>query len=472
MPPLAVSLEARLAQLEIKRFRVGDTFNLDDALQRIRNDLHGGQLEVFDDLTTREIGVPAGYGAGKTIAMCAKAVQLAALNQGFTIAAMEPTGPQLADIWFPKFDAFLEKYGIPYTFYVSRKGTGLPEHVLHLPKGDTRIVARSIENWRRIVGPDWAAALLDESDTIKESIIRLAYDKILGRIRVGNVSQIISFSTPEGFAWHYKTFGTQEAKKDPSKRKIKMRTVDNPHNPASYIQSLKERYTGPMLKAYMDGEYVNLTTGQVYDRFNREHHVRPLPPLRNRFGRPYEGTPGLPHPHETIICGMDFNVGNCNAVLAVRRGRELWVFDVVAKAHDTDAMGQEIRKRFPDARILGYPDASGKRGSTNSSRSDIDILEGYNISNMAPAANPPVRDRVAAVQAALLNGLGETRLWITPDCQPLIECLELQSYTEKGEPDKESGYDHLNDALGYPIHRLFEIGKPRAGKAVGGIRLY
>jgi len=472
MPALAATLEARLAQLELQRRGGPAHFDVDATLARIRADLHGGQVDIFDDITTREIGVPAGYGAGKTLAMCAKAFQLAVLNPGFVGAAMEPVGPQLNDIWFPKFDKFLEKYGIPYTFYVSRKGSGLPEHVLHLPQGDTVIVARTIENYRRIVGPDWAWALLDEADTIKEKIMAKAYEKILGRIRVGNVSQVIAFSTPEGFSWHYKTYGTQEALADPGKRKIKMRTADNKHNPPDYIKNLQERYTGPMLLAYLEGEYVNLTTGQVYDRFNRAQHVRPLPMLQNRFGRDFEGTPGQPHPHETIIAGMDFNVGNCNAVLMVLRGKVLWVFDLVTKAHDTDAMGKEIRRRYPDAKIHGYPDASGAQRSTNSTRSDIAILQSYDIHNMAPAANPPVRDRVNAVQAALMNGLGETRLFIAPNCEPLIECLELQSWTDKGEPDKDSGFDHLNDALGYPIHRLFEVGKPLAGKAVKGYRVY
>jgi hypothetical protein len=37
-----------------------------DLLQRIRDDLHPGQLEFVDDQTTQILGVSAGYGAGKT----------------------------------------------------------------------------------------------------------------------------------------------------------------------------------------------------------------------------------------------------------------------------------------------------------------------------------------------------------------------------------------------------------------------
>jgi hypothetical protein len=73
------------------------------ALQRIRDDLHPGQLEFVDDQTTQILGVSAGYGAGKTRALCAKAVHLAAVNQGFIGAVMEPTGPLVRDIWHVRF---------------------------------------------------------------------------------------------------------------------------------------------------------------------------------------------------------------------------------------------------------------------------------------------------------------------------------------------------------------------------------
>jgi hypothetical protein len=62
---------------------------------------------------------------------------------------------------------------------------------------------------------------------------------------------------------------------------------------------------------------------------------------------------------------------------------------------------------------------------------------------------------VNVVQALLLNAKGETRFWISPECPRLIEALERQPYNEQGEPDKKTGYDHPNDAVGYPLHRLF-----------------
>ena len=56
--------------------------------------------------------------------------------------------------------------------------------------------------------------------------------------------------------------------------------------------------------------------------------------------------------------------------------------------------------------------------------------------------------------------------------QTLDRMLELQSYDEKsGDPDKQNGYDHLNDALGYLVYREFNIIHARAGRRTG-IRIY
>ena len=64
---------------------------------------------------------------------------------------------------------------------------------------------------------------------------------------------------------------------------------------------------------------------------------------------------------------------------------------------------------------------------------------------------------MASVQALLENGKGEVRLQVAANCKRTIECLELQSYTEAGDPDKDAGYDHMNDALGYLVYRDFSM---------------
>jgi len=423
-----------------------------DLVARIRADLHPGQLAFVDDTATQILGISAGYGAGKTRALCAKAVMLAAVNQGFIGCVMEPTGPLIRDIWQTDFEAFLEAYDIPYTF----RASPLPEYMLHLPGGDTKILCRSFENWSRIIGLNLAWVLADEIDTVTPSIANKAFPKILGRLRSGNVRQFGAASTPEGFRWMWNTFGSDEARARPDRHLIKMRTADNPHLPPDFIERLKANYDPTLLLAYLDGEFCNLTTGQVYDRFDRAKHVTATVPDISR---------------EPVRVGIDFNVGNMSAVIAVRLGSGLLVIDEIAGAHDTDALAQEIRRRHPQQQVYIYPDASGGSRSTNASQTDIQILESYGMSNQSPRSNPPVRDRVAAVQALLENGKGQVRLQVAQGCRRVIECLELQCYSDKGEPDKDAGFDHMNDALGYLVWREFNPLHAGAGRGTG-VRLY
>ena len=429
-----------------------ESIDVSSLLARIREDLHPGQLAFVDDQTSSILGVSAGYGAGKTRALCAKAVHLAAVNQGFIGVVMEPTGPLIRDIWQSDFDDFLEAYDIPYTF----RASPLPEYMLHLPGGDTKILCRSFENWQRIIGINAAWILTDEIDTVAPAIANKAFPKILGRLRAGNIRQFAAASTPEGFRWMWQTFASEDGKGRNDRRLIRMRTQDNPYLPADFIERLEANYDPQLLKAYLDGEFVNLTTGQVYDRFDRAKHVTAIE---------------APSYREPLRIGVDFNVGNMSAVISYRNGKTLQVFDEISGAHDTDALAQTIKARYPDHRLYVYPDASGGNRSTNASQTDIAILESYGMSNQSPRANPPVRDRVAAMQALMENGKGEIRLHIDHSCHKLIECLELQSYSEKGEPDKDGGYDHMNDAIGYLVWREFNPLHAGAGRGTG-VRVY
>ena len=254
----------------------------------------------------------------------------------------------------------------------------------------------------------------------------------------------------------WNTFGSEEAQERTDRKLIRMRTRDNPYLPQDFIERLQANYDPSLLKAYLEGQFCNLTTGQVYDRFSRDKHV----------------TTSIPDVStEPLRVGVDFNIGNMSAVIGVRLGSKLLLIDEISKAHDTDAMAQAIQSRAQGRKVYIYPDASGGNRSTNASRTDIQILESYGFSNQSPKANPPIRDRVASVQALLENGKGEVRLQVAANCKRTIECLELQSYTEAGDPDKDAGYDHMNDALGYLIYRDFSMLNARAGRGTG-IRLY
>ena len=420
-----------------------------EALARVQEGMLPHQVAFCEDTEHRKLGLVCGFGAGKTYGLVCKSVHMAAMNVGHVSALFEPIAPMLRDILQRTMDELLEKWEIPFDFRVSP----LPEYTLHFAEGSHTILLRTMETANRIRGQNLCAVGFDEADTANKNVATQAMRMALARLRDGNVQQFYAATTPEGFGWAYETF---EKNASDDTALIRAKTSDNPYLPEGFIDSLLENYPEQLIKAYLDGVFVNLNTGQVYDRFDRTKHViTELPNVDN----------------EPLRIGIDFNVNNTNAVVGCRLGNQLLLIDEISGAHDTDALAQEIQRRFPDRRIYVYPDASGGNRSTNASRTDIQILESYGFSNQSPRSNPAVRDRVLAVQGLLENSKGQVRVQISHKCKRLIECLELQSWNSKGEPDKEAGYDHFCDALGYLIVREFSPLNARAGRGTG-IRLY
>jgi hypothetical protein len=424
----------------------------DEAIERINQDLLPHQSKFCDDLDHRKLALVCGFGAGKTHALISKSCILAALNVGHVSAIFEPTAPMLRDILQRTMNELLDQWQIPFTF----RASPLPEYNLEFKEGVHTILLRTMLTYQRLRGQNLCAVGFDEADTVPKRDAEQAMNMALARLRSGNVQQFYATTTPEGHGWAFETF---EKNKKSDTGLIQAKTKDNPYLPDNFIESLEENYPPQLIKAYLLGQWVNLTSGQVYDRFNRNDHVINQIPFDIKM--------------EVLRIGVDFNVMNCNAVVGVKSGDKLFIIDEISKQNDTDALAQEIKRRYPSNRILVYPDASGSARSTiNASKTDIAILESYGFSSMALKSNPFIKDRVATVNALLQNGKGERRLAIHARCTRLIECLELQSYDEKtGDPDKQNGYDHHVDALGYLIYREFNILYGRTGKPTG-IRIY
>jgi len=432
-------------------YQIG-AFDLPTAQQtidRINQDLLPHQKTFCDDMEHRKLALVCGFGAGKTVGLVAKATMLAAMNVGHVSALFEPTHAMLVDILVRTCNELFDQWQIPFSYRASPQ----PSFTLEFAEGTHTILLRTMLTYQRLRGQNLCAIGFDEADTVPKRDAEQAMNMALARLRSGNIQQFYATTTPEGHGWAFDTF-KKNAKTDT--RLIQAKTSDNKYLPEGFIQSLIENYPEQLIKAYLNGEFVNLTMGAVY-RFDRNVHVS------NQL---------LNYKNEILRVGIDFNIQNTNCVIGVRDGNKLVIIDEITKMHDTDALAKEILRRYPNQKILIYPDASGSNRSTNSSQTDVAILEGYGFTNMSPRSNPPIRDRVSAVNSLLKNGKGEVRLAISPCCRTLIECFELQAYDEKtGEPDKQNGYDHILDSLGYLIWREFNPLYFRSGKSTG-IRLY
>lgn len=382
----------------------------------------------------------AGFGSGKTwvgcAGLCQHAWEFPRINAGY----FAPSYPMVRDIFYPTIEEVAEDWGLRA---VVKKG----DHEVHLFNGRRHratIICRSMDNPATIVGFKIGHALVDELDVMKLPQAEAAWRKIIARMRQkaeGLRNGIDVTTTPEGFQFVYAQW-VKAVREKPALSglygMVQASTYQNGKNlPDGYIESLRASYPPQLIEAYLRGQFVNLQSGAVYPNFDRR----------------LNHTDDEIKPGDVLHVGMDFNVLKMAAVLFVVRDGCPHAVSELVNVRDTPTMARMLVERFKDKghQVVVYPDASGRNTSSkDASESDLSILRQAGLRVEANHANPAVKDRVASVNALILNDRGERRLKVnTRLCPTYTEALEQQAYDKNGEPDKTTGHDHPNDAGGY-----------------------
>lgn len=395
-----------------------------------------------------------GYRSGKTFVGCVRLWSLAARFPGIKLGYFAPTYPMIQDIFYSTIaevgEALSTEWGLSLTvdINVSRKEVKLIIDDVEY----AMVKCRAMEHAHRIVGFDINHAQIDEIDTMKMNKADAAWKKIIARmssVRTDYPINTVDFTTtPEGFNFVHNLFVVR-LQEDPAIAGdysiVKASTRQNAKNlPDDYIQSLYNTYPSNLVDAYVDGEFVNLTSGTVYYTYKRQEC------------RSYEEI----IPGETLFIGQDFNVGKMASTVYVQRGKVWHAVAELCNLFDTPDVVRVIKERWQDKghRIVMYPDASGKnRKSNQASTSDIAMLQQAKFDVRVNAANPAVKDRVLSMNKALESGLIKIN---DKNCPNTARGLEQQAYDENGEPDKSGGVDHQNDATTYPIAYEMPVRKP------------
>ena len=163
---------------------------------------------------------------------------------------------------------------------------------------------------------------------------------------------------------------------------------------------------------------------------------------------------------EIIYIGMDFNIDPMSATIAVRLGDKLHIVDEIRMfSSNTQEMIKEIQTRYPKTKVWVYPDpASRQRKTYAGGATDLSLLQNAGFTVKAPLAHDAVRDGINAVNARLCDATGARHLLVDPKCKYTIESLERHAYKEgTSVPDKDSGYDHMSDALRYMVSYIWPV---------------
>jgi hypothetical protein len=250
--------------------------------------------------------------------------------------------------------------------------------------------------------------------------------------------------TPKGLNWAHDLYNLQQLY--PLEwRSFSYTTLDGGRVPTEEIESARQTLDERTFRQEYLATFETFS-GRVYYAFDRHKNVQEY---KNDI------------PHE-LHWGVDFNVDNLVATIAVKLTKGLHIIDEIhLYGSSTHEIVNEIQSRYPDKRLIAYPDPAGSARSTKSNQTDHTIIRSANIRVIAPHSHNSVKDGVNAVNSLFCNSLGERNLMISPKCKKLIESMEKFTYKEStSQPDKTSGYDHMADALRYLVDSTFPIRMP------------
>ena len=404
-------------------------------------------------LSTKNTAYVGGFGSGKTFIACLKILinigRFPKQRWGF----WAPSYPLIRDVFYPTFAEAAEMMGFIINVNKGDKEVNVYRNGVYYGT----VICRSMSDPSAIVGYKVAGGICDEIDTMKKDKAEDAWRKVNARLRLSvkglEQNWLGVTTTPEGFNFVYENFA-----KNPKSRysMVQASTYENEkYLPDDYIENLKETYPDNLIQAYLEGQFVNLTSGTVYVKFDR---------LLNGTRRELKDG-------ETIHAGMDFNVGRmCAVIHVIDENGDPVAVDEITGGYDTPDMIRMVkqrywqetsRDRFTKTRQINiYPDSSGKSRKSNcASETDIQQLQQAGFKVHYHSTNPAIRDRVNSMNAMFCNSSGIRRYRVnTLKCPNYTEKLEQQAY-KNGEPEKD-GTEDVNDAGGYYIAYSFKIVKP------------
>jgi len=274
-------------------------------------------------------------------------------------------------------------------------------------KNNSQISLRGSDNENSLRGVGLHFLVMDEFADIDKQ----AWYEVLRPTLSDTRGHALFCGSPRGFGnWSYELFKLGETNNDWAS--FKYTTLEGEQVSQEEIEQAKQDLDLRTFQQEYEATFVNYS-GMIYYNFSREKNII------EKYNKN----------HQFLHIGLDFNVDPMTAVVCNIEGEKVLVVDEIQiYSSNTNEMCEEIKNRYA----------------------------GFDVKCKNTA--PLVRDRINAVNSKLKNVNGKNNLFIVQSCKNVIKSLERQIYKEGTHiPDKESGYDHMNDALGYLIEYNFPL---------------
>jgi hypothetical protein len=395
--------------------------------------LRHAQGEVFNDRTRFRVLV-AGRRFGKSYLACIELLRGAIERPGETFFYCAPTYRMAKDISWKVL-----KRLVPTSWIKSKNETDLK---LELVNG-SMIELKGTENAMALRGRSLSGVVLDEAAFMDQTV----WSEVIRPALADKQGWGLFISTPDGTAsWFYELW-QYAATGDSNWKRWSFTTIEGGNVPPEEVEAARAQLDARTFRQEFEASFENLS-GLVAVSFsdaNIDSEIRDLPIL-------------------PLILGVDFNVDPMTGICAVKKGEELWVFDeiIMTGGATTWDFAEEVHRRYGvERRTIACPDPTGGARKTQGvGVTDHTILRKSGFSVSTPKAPWKVRDKITAVNTALLDATGTRRCKIHPRCRELIKSFRTLTYTPgTGLPNKNLGVDHAFDAFGYLCLQQFNLAK-------------
>ena len=306
-------------------------------------------------------------------------------------------------------------------------------------KNNTEIALKGADNFQSLRGIKLSYCVIDEAAQVQAD----AWFEVIRPALADSQGGVLFISTPLGKNnWTFDLYNRE--KEDPDNWKSwQFTTLQGGFVPKEEIEQAKQEMSEKQFNQEFNATFESFGD-QVAWAFDRDQNIKELPNADLR----------------TIYIGMDFNVAPINAAIMVREGEDLYIIDEIQMySSNTDELAQEIKRRYPTSKVFVYPDPSGAARKTSANgHTDFTILTNAGFNVKAPRRHDPVRDRINALNARLRSADSKNHLFVSKRCKYSIESLEKYCFKPGTQvPDKDSGFDHMFDAISYCVAFIFPL---------------
>ena len=300
-------------------------------------------------------------------------------------------------------------------------------------QSNSTISLKGADNYDSLRGTGLDFLILDEfADIDKRTWFEVLRASIADRL-----GHVLMCGTPKGYGnWSYEMY--LKGKQDKEWESFQFTTIDGGMVAKSEVEQAKQDLDQRTFRQEFEGTFENYA-GSIYYNFH---------PVESVVQRQIDWT-------KPLHIGMDFNVSPMSACVAQIEKEKIYIVDeVVIYGSNTDEMCDELKDRYGTRmKIFIYPDpASRQRKTSAGGRTDLSILQNAGFEVKVKHRHPAVRDRINAVNSKLKDSNGKRYIFVSNSCKIVIKGLTRQTYKEDTNiPNKEDGFDHMNDALGYMI---------------------